>query len=131
MPQTKSPYLFPELEDLLPDPTGEAVMQRLRPGRDRRLDRKPAKALATAVATPAVRQDYHDVSVVLPLTVAEFPHVAARLALCWYESAALRGALDGLLFSERPHREGFPIAVITELTEGVRARLAELRLAGR
>ena len=45
----------------------------------------------------------------------DYPHVLNRLAIVWPYEKAFEQELWGLLFDDRPDREGFPFAVEDEL----------------
>ena len=63
----------------------------------------------------------------LEMTREYFPHVINRLALVWDDPKGLRAIVDDLLVDDRPQREGFPLAVLNELSEVRDARLAILQ----
>lgn len=61
----------------------------------------------------------------LRMTARDFPHVLNRLALWAYRPAQMVGGIERLLIDDRPNRQGFPFAVVTELS-GLRAFYARL-----
>lgn len=50
-------------------------------------------------------------------TAQQFPHVVNRLATFGYRPAQMVRGIDALLIDDRPDRQGFPFAVLTELSE--------------
>jgi hypothetical protein len=58
-------------------------------------------------------------------TAHDFPHVVNRLAPFGYRPAQMVRGIDNLLIDDRPDRQGFPFAVVTELSE-LRAFYARL-----
>jgi hypothetical protein len=53
----------------------------------------------------------------LTQTARDFPHLIERFAANWSSPTAMQKVFDELTFESRPSREGFPLAVLTELTE--------------
>lgn len=131
MNKRQSTALFPEFEALLPDGADDALFRQLGAGRGHEPERTQPKALAGAIASPAVDRDAQAIVRVMPRTAEAFPHVIARLAVCWHDARALAAALESLLFTQRADRAGFPLAIISELADGVQVRLGELRGRGR
>ncbi|MGD9869145.1 MAG: hypothetical protein AB7U38_14225 [Hyphomicrobiales bacterium] len=58
-------------------------------------------------------------------TARDYPHVINRLAPFGYRPAQMVKGIDALLIDDRVQRQGFPFAVITELSE-LRAFYARL-----
>lgn len=50
-------------------------------------------------------------------TVRDFPHLIERFAANWSSPMAMQKVFDELTFESRPSRKGFPLAVLSELTE--------------
>ena len=50
-------------------------------------------------------------------TAREFPHLIERFAANWSSPMAMQKVFDELTFESRPSRKGFPLAVLSELTE--------------
>ena len=63
----------------------------------------------------------------LRMTARDFPHVINRLAPYGYSPAGMIENIDKLLIDDRPDRQGFPFAVVTELSE-LRAFYARMQL---
>jgi hypothetical protein len=61
----------------------------------------------------------------LRTTARDFPHIVNRLASFGYRPAQMVRSIDELLIDDRPDRQGFPFAVVTELSE-LRAFYARL-----
>ncbi|HVL57556.1 MAG TPA: hypothetical protein VM491_13700 [Burkholderiaceae bacterium] len=78
-----------------------------RPGRSGtgRLDAAGAMLIARLAAS--------DVS--LRETTRKFPHVVNRLGAIWTSPGLLERAMNELLLTQRPRRQGFPPAVVREL----------------
>lgn len=53
----------------------------------------------------------------LRMTARDFPHVINRLAPYGYRPAGMVENIDKFLIDDRPNRQGFPFAVVTELSE--------------
>jgi len=53
----------------------------------------------------------------LRMTARDFPHVVNRLAAYGYNPAGMIENIDKLLIHDRPTRQGFPFAVVAELSE--------------
>jgi len=53
----------------------------------------------------------------LRMTARDFPHVVNRLAPHGYRPASMVENIDRLLIDDRPNRQGFPFAVVAELSE--------------
>ncbi len=53
----------------------------------------------------------------LRMTARDFPHVINRLARYGYNPAGMIENIDKFLIDDRPNRQGFPFAVVTELSE--------------
>jgi hypothetical protein len=53
----------------------------------------------------------------LRMTARDFPHVINRLAPYGYRPAGMVENIDKFLIDDRPSRQGFPFAVVTELSE--------------
>jgi hypothetical protein len=53
----------------------------------------------------------------LRMTARDFPHVINRLARYGYDAAGMIENIDKFLIDDRPSRQGFPFAVVTELSE--------------
>jgi hypothetical protein len=50
-------------------------------------------------------------------TARDFPHLIERFAANWSSPMAMQKVFDELTFESRPSRKGFPLAVLSELTE--------------
>jgi hypothetical protein len=50
-------------------------------------------------------------------TARDFPHLIERFTANWSSPQAMRQVFDSLTFETRTGRQGFPLAVLTELTE--------------
>ena len=100
------------------------------PNRLARLGFQPLRASFGSVPSPAerrVREPLNDAGKALLEQVAGklslrqtalgFPHVVNRLAPFGYRPAQMVRGIDELLIDDRPAREGFPFAVVTELSE--------------
>ena len=61
----------------------------------------------------------------LRMTARDFPHVINKLAPFGYQPERMVGCVDDLLIDDRPNRDGFPFAVVAELSE-LRAFYARL-----
>jgi hypothetical protein len=61
----------------------------------------------------------------LRMTARDFPHVVNKLAPFGYQPARMVETVDKLLIDDRPDREGFPFAVVAELSD-LRAFYARL-----
>jgi hypothetical protein len=53
----------------------------------------------------------------LRMTARDFPHVINRLAPDSYRPASMVAGIDRFLIDDRPNRQGFPFAVVAELSE--------------
>ena len=53
----------------------------------------------------------------LRMTARDFPHVINRLARYGYNPDGMIENIDKFLIDDRPSRQGFPFAVVTELSE--------------
>jgi hypothetical protein len=53
----------------------------------------------------------------LRMTARDFPHIVNRLAPFGFRPVAMVANIDKLLIDDRPDRQGFPFAVVTELSE--------------
>ncbi len=58
-----------------------------------------------------------EVAAMLPVVARDFPHVLNNLAAAWGEPVQVNGIFDKLLLSDRDGRQGFPLAVVVELSE--------------
>ena len=58
-----------------------------------------------------------EVEAMLPIVLRDFPHVVNNLAAVWIDPARVNGIFDKLLLSDRDGRQGFPLAVVVELSE--------------
>ena len=63
----------------------------------------------------------------LRMTARDFPHVINRLARHGYDPSGMIENIDRFLIDDRPNRQGFPFAVVTELSE-LRAFYARMPL---
>ncbi len=50
-------------------------------------------------------------------TARDFPHLIERFAANWSSPQSMRQVFDSLTFETRPGRRGFPLQVLTELSE--------------
>jgi len=53
----------------------------------------------------------------LEQTARDFPHLIERFAANWSSPQSMRKVFDDLTFETRSGRQGFPLAVLSELTE--------------
>ncbi len=58
-----------------------------------------------------------EIAAMLPTVVRDFPHVVNNLAAVWNQPPLVNGIFDKLLLSDRDGRQGFPLAVVVELSE--------------
>ncbi len=58
-----------------------------------------------------------EVLAMLPTVARDYPHVVNNLAAVWSEPTRVNGIFDKLLLSDRDSRQGFPLAVVVELSE--------------
>lgn len=58
-----------------------------------------------------------EVAAILPIVSRDYPHVVNNLAAVWGNAAEVNGNFDKLLLSDRDGRQGFPLAVVVELSE--------------
>lgn len=78
--------------------------------------RIPARAATIARPAQPLRGDMPLDELQLHETRLAFPHVIAQLADNWYSPRRFAALLDELTLLNRPHRSGFPFAVLNELT---------------
>jgi hypothetical protein len=58
-----------------------------------------------------------EVAALLPIVSRDYPHVVNNLAAVWSNQFQVNGIFDKLLLSDRDGRQGFPLAVVVELSE--------------
>jgi hypothetical protein len=58
-----------------------------------------------------------EVEAILPIVVSDYPHVVNNLAAVWNDPLRVNGIFDKLLLADRDGRQGFPLAVVVELSE--------------
>jgi len=100
------------------------------PNRLARLNFKPMKATFGSAPPPSPRDIREPLDpqgralleqlsgkLCLRMTARDFPHVVNRLASYGYNPAGMIANIDKLLIDDRPNRQGFPFAVVTELSE--------------
>lgn len=100
------------------------------PNRLARLDFRPIKATFGSAPPPAAKGlrepfdaagkallEQFAAKLSLLNTARDFPHVINRLGALSYRPAQMTAAIDKLLIGDRPGRQGFPFAVVTELSE--------------
>ncbi|MBW6494684.1 MAG: hypothetical protein K0B16_09060 [Burkholderiaceae bacterium] len=58
-----------------------------------------------------------EVAAILPLVLRDYQHVINNLAAVWGEPLRVNAIFDKLLLSDRDGRQGFPLAVVVELSE--------------
>jgi hypothetical protein len=100
------------------------------PGRLGRLNFRPLKATFGSAPPPPPRDIREPLDadgrtlleqlagkLCLRMTARDFPHVINRLAPYGYQPAAMIENIDRFLINDRPNRQGFPFAVVAELSE--------------
>ncbi len=58
-----------------------------------------------------------ELAAMLPIVLRDYPHVVNSLAAVWGEPLRVNAIFDKLLLSDRDGRQGFPLAVVVELSE--------------
>jgi hypothetical protein len=99
----------PENKVHYPKPNAELDVQWTalrKPGSGRNGPSLEAQALLAQLPTGLLEQ-----------TARHFPHLIEKFASNWSSAAAMRKIFDELTFETRVARQGFPLAVLTELTE--------------
>ena len=99
----------PEARVYYPKPNAELDAQwtALRnPGSGRKTPSHEAQALLAQLPAGLLEQ-----------TARDFPHLIEKFAACWPSPISMRKVFDELTFETRVARQGFPLAVLTELTE--------------
>jgi hypothetical protein len=106
-------------QEALPDEVLEAERNRLA------VEAAKARAKRTSLAAQKSKLDHRAKSIVLSLpknlrpitTCKDFPHIVNLVAGSWHDPKSFVKTLDDLLMDDRGGRQGFPFAVIIELTD--------------